>query len=92
MWEARETYLTLSPFLHAGGIQEPLLLIHGAADSNSGTFPEQSERLFAALQGLGGTARLVLLPHEDHGYRSREAVLHTLAETYEWLQRYVVER
>jgi dipeptidyl aminopeptidase/acylaminoacyl peptidase len=90
LWDARETYLSLSPFLHAAGIQEPLLLIHGALDSNSGTFPEQSERLFAALQGLGGTARLVVLPHEDHGYRSREAVLHTLAETHDWLKRHLV--
>ncbi len=89
LWEARETYLALSPFLHAEGIREPLLLLHGALDSNSGTFPEQSERLFAALQGLGGTARLALLPHEDHGYRSREAVLHAIAEMEAWLGKHL---
>ena len=64
-------------------------MLHGALDSNSGTFPEQSERLFAALQGLGGTARLVLLPFEDHGYRSREGVLHALAEMESWLRRHL---
>jgi dipeptidyl aminopeptidase/acylaminoacyl peptidase len=89
LWDARDVYYALSPFLYADRINEPLLLLHGADDSNSGTFPEQSERLFAALQGLGGTARLVLLPHEDHGYRSREAVLHTLAEMHDWLAKYL---
>ncbi|MEZ6016548.1 MAG: prolyl oligopeptidase family serine peptidase [Planctomycetota bacterium] len=92
LWSAREAYFALSPFLHAEGIQEPLLLLHGDADSNSGTFPEQSKRLFAALQGLGGTARLVMLPYEDHGYRSREAVLQVVAERYDWLLAHIGQR
>lgn len=89
LWEAPETYAAVSPFFHANAIDEPLLMIHGEKDSNSGTFPMQSERLFAAIKGNGGTARLVMLPFEDHGYRARESVLHTLAETIEWFDQHV---
>jgi dipeptidyl aminopeptidase/acylaminoacyl peptidase len=87
-WEASDVYMKMSPFTHAHKINEPILLIHGEADNNSGTFPIQSERLFAAIRGSGGTARLVLLPHEAHGYRARESVLHTLAEMIEWADRW----
>jgi dipeptidyl aminopeptidase/acylaminoacyl peptidase len=87
-WEAGEVYMKMSPFTHANKINEPILLIHGEADNNSGTFPIQSERLFAAIRGSGGSARLVLLPHEAHGYRARESVLHTLAEMIEWADRW----
>jgi len=89
LWEARDTYTAMSPFMHAEKIDEPILLIHGASDNNTGTFPMQSERFFNALKGLGGTARLVLLPHESHSYRARESILHLLWETQEWLDRYV---
>jgi len=89
LWEAREIYSEISPFFHADRIDEPILLIHGEEDDNSGTYPIQSQRLFAAIQGTGGTARLVLLPEEAHGYRARESVLHVLAETIEWLDRHV---
>ncbi len=89
LWEAPEIYSKISPFFHADLIDEPVLLIHGEMDSNSGTFPMQSERLFQAIKGHGGTARLVLLPYEDHGYRSREATLHCLAEMFSWFDRYV---
>jgi dipeptidyl aminopeptidase/acylaminoacyl peptidase len=89
LWEARETYINMSPFMHANKINEPLLLIHGEADNNSGTFPIQSERLFAALKGFGGTGRLVMLPHESHGYSARESILHVLAEMFEWFDKYV---
>lgn len=88
-WEAPEVYMKMSPFVHADKINEPLLLIHGDADNNSGTFTLQSERLFGAIKGLGGTARLVLLPYESHGYSARENVLHMLWETDEWLEKYV---
>jgi len=88
-WEAPEVYFTMSPFMQAAKISKPLLLIHGAADNNSGTFPMQSERLYHALKGLGATARLVLLPHESHGYRARESVMHVLWEMTEWLDKYV---
>ena len=77
------------PFRYADQISAPILLIHGAQDSNPGTYPVQSERLFQALQGTGGTARLVLLPHESHGYLARESVLHMLAEQFSWLERWV---
>ncbi|MGA1780911.1 MAG: alpha/beta hydrolase family protein [Planctomycetota bacterium] len=89
LWEAPESYFAISPFMHADRIDEPLLLIHGEVDNNSGTYPMQSRRLFAAIQGNGGTARLVMLPHESHGYRARESVLHTLAEMVDWLDRHL---
>lgn len=88
-WDARETYQTMSPFNYAEQIKDALLMIHGEEDNNSGTFPIQSERMFAAVKGLGGTARLVMLPKEAHGYRARESILHMLAESDAWLDRYV---
>jgi dipeptidyl aminopeptidase/acylaminoacyl peptidase len=89
LWEAPESYARISPFFHADQINEPLLMIHGEKDSNSGTFPIQSERMYHAIKGNGGKARLVLLPAEDHGYRARESVLHTLAEMIDWFDQYV---
>jgi dipeptidyl aminopeptidase/acylaminoacyl peptidase len=91
-WEASDVYFNLSPFMHADQINEPILLTHGAIDNNSGTFPIQSERLYHAIKGHGGTVRLVMLPHESHGYRARESVLHVLAEQIEWLDRHVKNR
>ena len=91
-WEARDIYVRLSPFTYADRIKEPLLLIHGQADNNPGTYTVQSERFFQALQANGATARLVLLPHESHGYRARESVLHVLAEMFEWADKYVKNR
>ena len=88
-WEAPWVYDQVSPFRYADKISTPILLVHGAEDANSGTFPVQSERLFQAIQGSGGTARLVILPHEDHGYLARESVLHVLAEQMNWLQRWL---
>jgi len=90
-WEATDVYTRLSPFTHAHRIKAPLLLIHGAADNNTGTHTVQSERMFQALQGNGGTARLVLLPAEEHGYRARESVLHTVAEMLDWVATHVPE-
>jgi len=89
LWQAAEIYFRMSPFMHAEKIDEPMLLIHGDADNNSGTYPMQSERFFNALKGLGATARLVMLPHESHGYRARESVMHMLWESVEWLDRHV---
>jgi dipeptidyl aminopeptidase/acylaminoacyl peptidase len=86
-WEVPEIYQRVSPFTYAHQITAPLLLIHGEADNNSGTFPIQSERLFQAIQGNGGTARLVILPCESHGYRARESILHVIAETFAWAAR-----
>ncbi|HDJ32996.1 MAG TPA: S9 family peptidase [Bacteroidetes bacterium] len=91
-WQAPHVYNQMSPFMHADKINEPLLLIHGMADNNSGTFPIQSERLYAAIKGHGGIVRLVMLPMESHGYAARESVLHTLWEMNEWLETYVKER
>jgi dipeptidyl aminopeptidase/acylaminoacyl peptidase len=88
-WAAPEVYFELSPFMHADDINEPILLIHGDMDNNSGTYPMQSERMFAAVKGNAGTARLVMLPYESHGYRARESVLHVLAESIDWLDRWV---
>jgi dipeptidyl aminopeptidase/acylaminoacyl peptidase len=89
LWEAPQTYVEVSPLFAADRINEPLLLVHGEKDSNSGTYPLQSQRLFHAIQGNQGTARLVMLPHESHGYVARESVLHVLAESIEWFDRYV---
>jgi dipeptidyl aminopeptidase/acylaminoacyl peptidase len=88
-WQAPEVYFAMSPFMHADSVNEPILLIHGQADNNSGTFPMQSERFYNAIKGHGGTARLVMLPLESHGYRSRESIMHMLWEMTNWLDRYV---
>ena len=89
LWEARDVYFTVSPFMHADRITDPILLIHGELDNNSGTYPIQSRRLFKAIKGNGGIARLVMLPNESHGYRARESVLHVLAEMIDWYDRYL---
>ena len=88
-WEAPEVYYAMSPFMHADKMKTPLLLIHGEADNNSGTYPLQSERYFNALKGLGATTRLVMLPKESHGYRAKESILHLLWEQDQWLDKYV---
>ena len=88
-WEAPEIYNRMSPFNYAHKIKEPILMIHGEADNNSGTFPIQSERMYAAIKGHGGTVRYVVLPHESHGYAARESVLHTLAEMIEFFDKHV---
>ena len=88
-WEATRIYTEVSPFFFANKINEPILLIHGEADNNQGTFPIQSERLFAAIQGNGGTARLVMLPLESHGYSAKESTEHTLYEMVNWFDKYV---
>ena len=88
-WEAPEVYYTMSPFMHADKMKTPLLLIHGEADNNSGTYPLQSTRYFNALKGLGATVRLVMLPNESHGYRAKESILHMLWEQDQWLETYV---
>ena len=88
-WDATDTYSRMSPFTHADKINHPLLLIHGADDNNSGTYPMQTERLYEAIKGLGGTVRYVSLPYEEHGYRSKEAVGHVLWEMVRWLDTYV---
>jgi dipeptidyl aminopeptidase/acylaminoacyl peptidase len=88
-WEATQTYIEMSPIAQAHQIKAPLLLIHGGDDSNPGTYPMQTERLFEALKGLGGTVRYVVLPKEDHGYRSQEAIGHVLWEMVNWCDRYL---
>jgi dipeptidyl aminopeptidase/acylaminoacyl peptidase len=88
-WQAPDIYTKMSPFTYADKIKEPILLIHGMEDDNTGTFPIQSERLYAALSGLGGTTRLVMLPKEAHGYRARESVMHVLWEMDQWLETHV---
>jgi dipeptidyl aminopeptidase/acylaminoacyl peptidase len=89
LWQAPQVYAAMSPFNFAHQIKAPLLLIHGAADNNSGTFPIQTERFYAALKGHGATARYVVLPHEAHSYRARESLLHVLWETESWLNAHL---
>lgn len=88
-WEAPEVYTEMSPFSYADKIKEPILLIHGEADNNSGTFPIQTERFYNAIKGHGGTARYVLLPYESHGYRAKESIMHMLWEMDQLLETYV---
>ena len=88
-WEGQAVYSEMSPFFSADKIKKPILIIHGAEDNNAGTYPMQSERFFAAIKGLGGQARLVLLPKESHVYRARESLLHMLWEQQEWLKKYL---
>lgn len=88
-WDAPEIYYNMSPFMHADKMKTPLLLIHGVADNNSGTYPLQSERYFNALKGLGATVRLVMLPKESHGYRAKESIMHMLWEQDQWLDKHV---
>jgi dipeptidyl aminopeptidase/acylaminoacyl peptidase len=79
----------MSPFWYANQIKDPILLMHGEVDDNTGTFPINSERLYAALKGFGATVRLVMLPNEAHGYAARETLLHVLAERLNWFDKYV---
>jgi dipeptidyl aminopeptidase/acylaminoacyl peptidase len=88
-WEVPDLYAKMSPFWYANQIKDPILLMHGEADDNTGTYPINSERLFAALKGFGATVRLVMLPNEAHGYAARETLLHVLAERLNWFDKYV---
>ncbi len=89
IWEAPDVYLKMSPFMNADKIKQPILLIHGEADDNTGTFPIQSDRFYQAIRGNGGTVRLVFLPNEAHAYKARESIEHTLAEMINWFDKYL---
>ncbi|PYQ61560.1 MAG: hypothetical protein DMF58_04545 [Acidobacteria bacterium] len=88
-WEVPQVYETMSPFFFADKIKDPIFLMHGEADDNSGTFPIQSERFYMALKGHGATVRYVTLPDEAHGYAARETLLDVLAERINWFDKYV---
>jgi len=88
-WQAPEMYMKVSPFAFADKIKVPILLIHGEADDNTGTFPIQSERMYAAIKGNGGTVRYVTLPYEAHGYLGRETTEHVVWEMITWFDRWV---
>lgn len=88
-WEATELYNKMSPFNYAHQLKTPILLVHGEMDNNTGTFPIQSERMFNAIKGNGGTAKYITLPYESHGYQGRENILHLLAEQLNWLDKFV---
>jgi len=89
IWQAPDVYLKMSPFMFADKLKAPILLIHGEADDNDGTFPVQSDRMYQAVRGNGGTVRLVFLPFEAHGYRGRETIEHVLWEKFAWFDKYV---
>ncbi|MCX6597661.1 MAG: prolyl oligopeptidase family serine peptidase, partial [Acidobacteria bacterium] len=84
-----DIYLKMSPFMFADKIKEPMLMIHGEADNNQGTFPIQSDRMYQAVRGNGGTVRLVFLPFESHGYSARETIEHVLSEQIGWFDKHV---
>lgn len=89
VWQARDVYLKASPFFYADKIKLPLLLVHGEDDANPGTEPIQSAKLFQAIRGNGGTARLVMLPHEPHWYTALESNEELVADMLDWFDRYV---
>lgn len=89
IWQAPDVYLKMSPFMYADKIKAPILLIHGEADDNDGTFPIQSDRMYQAVRGNGGIVRLVFLPFEAHGYRAKETIEHVLWEKFAWFNKYV---
>jgi dipeptidyl aminopeptidase/acylaminoacyl peptidase len=89
LWQAPDVYLKMSPFMYADKIKAPILLIHGEADDNDGTFPIQSDRMYQAVRGNGGIARLVFLPYEAHGYRGKETIEHVNWEKLTWFDKYV---
>ncbi|HEX6845452.1 MAG TPA: prolyl oligopeptidase family serine peptidase, partial [Chitinophagaceae bacterium] len=88
-WQAPDLYNDMSPFMHADKIKTPILLVHGELDNNTGTYPIQSERMFNAIKGHGGTVKFVMLPYESHGYAAKENILHLLYEQYAWVEKYV---
>lgn len=89
LWDDPDLYIKMSPFMSANKIKTPLLLIHGEADDNNGTFPIQSERMYQAVRGNGGTVRLVFLPSEAHGYRAKETIEHVNWEKLRWFDKWV---
>jgi dipeptidyl aminopeptidase/acylaminoacyl peptidase len=89
LWDDPKLYEDISPFMFADKIKSPLLLIHGEADDNNGTFPIQSERMYEAVRGNGGTVRLVFLPFEAHGYRGKESIEQVDWEKLTWFNKYV---
>jgi len=88
-WEVPDLYAKMSPFWYANKVKDPILLIHGEMDDNSGTFPIQSERFYMALKGFGATVRYVTLPYEAHGYSAAESNKHVITEMLNWLDKYV---
>jgi dipeptidyl aminopeptidase/acylaminoacyl peptidase len=88
-WQAPELYNNMSPFMYADKIKTPILLVHGELDNNTGTYPIQSERMFNAIKGHGGTVKYLQLPYESHGYAGKENVLHLLYEQWAWVEKYV---
>ncbi|HKW33076.1 MAG TPA: prolyl oligopeptidase family serine peptidase [Candidatus Acidoferrum sp.] len=89
LWQAPEMYIKVSPFMFADKIKAPILLIHGEADNNSGTFPIQSDRMYRAIKGNGGSVRYVTLPDEAHGYSARESIEDVLSEMLNWFDKFV---
>jgi dipeptidyl aminopeptidase/acylaminoacyl peptidase len=88
-WQAPDLYNAMSPFSYADKIKTPILLVHGEMDNNTGTFPIQSDRMYNAIKGNGGTVKYVSLPYESHGYQGKENLLHLLNEQFNWLEKYV---
>jgi dipeptidyl aminopeptidase/acylaminoacyl peptidase len=89
VWQVPDLYIKMSPFMFADKIKTPILLIHGEADSNAGTFPIQSERFYRAITGNGGNVRYVTLPLEAHGYAAKETMEHVLWEKLNWFDKWV---
>ncbi|MEQ5876182.1 prolyl oligopeptidase family serine peptidase [Pseudoalteromonas sp. NFXS39] len=89
LWQAKETYIDLSPIMFADKIDAPLLLIHGENDQNSGTYPMQSMRMYQALVANKKTTQLIMLPYEGHSYRAKENLTYLLKEQSAWLNKWL---
>jgi len=89
LWEARSTYLEISPLLYADQMTGALLMYHGMDDQNIGTAPINSERMFTALEALGKPSQLIMYPYEDHGQIAKETVLDQWARFTAWLEKYL---
>jgi len=88
-WDVPSIYNEMSPFMNADKMKTPLLLVHGEADNNPGTFTLQTERYFQALKNLGAPTRMVILPKEAHGYAAKENIFHLLWEQDQFLEKYL---
>ncbi len=88
-WDAPDVYNKMSPFMNAEKMKTPLLLVHGEADNNPGTFTLQTERYFQALKGLGAPVKMLLLPKESHGYAAIENIMHLLWEQDQFLEAHL---
>jgi dipeptidyl aminopeptidase/acylaminoacyl peptidase len=63
-WNRKDIYVDRSPLFHADKVKTPILLTHGAADTN---VPKgESDTFYAALKLLGAPVEYVQIEGQDH--------------------------